>query len=182
MEYPKLYIDWINYLRKHKLYGAWIKDIVTYVEYGTDLAQWKQEYEPMRDLNGGWYFRFPSQYAYTDTTVDDPNLKSYCLGNKKSINGIISNFSMGSNYMKIFMSSMRYTINSICHKYRVSNIHWNDIYDQFMEEREPKLSRGLSRKLTRATNKTVSYKYKEKVEQPWYSKSYEKYNRKAWRK
>ena len=180
MDYPKLYIDWINYLRKRKLYGAWIKDIVTYVEYGIDLVRWKQEYESMHQ--GSWFFRFSSQYAYTDATVDYSNLKSCCLGNKKSINGIISNFSMGTNYMKVFMSSMRYTINSICHKYRVSNVHWNDIYEQFMDDREPKLSRGLSRKLTRATNKERSYRYKEKVEQPWYSKSYEKYNRKAWRK
>ena len=139
-------------------------------------------YEPLRDVGGGWYFNFNPQYAYTDTTVDDSHLRSYCLGNKKSINGIISNFSMGSTYIGVFMSSMRYTINSICYKCRVSNVHWNDIYGQFVEEREPKLSRGLSRKLTRATNKTVNYKYKEKVEQPWYSKSYEKYNRKAWRK
>ena len=186
MDCPKLYIDWINYLRKHKLYGAWIKDIVTYVEYTTDLVQEREQeiarYEPIRDVGGGWWFNFNPQYAYTDTTVDDPNLKSYCLGNKKSINRIISNFSMGSNYIKVFMSSMRYTINSICYKYRVSNVHWNDIYEQFMDERQPKLSVTLSRRMARRANKTVSYNYKEKVEQPWYSKSYEKYNRKAWRK
>ena len=33
MEYPELYLEWVEYLVDKKLYGAWIKDVSTYVTH-----------------------------------------------------------------------------------------------------------------------------------------------------
>lgn len=183
MEYSKLYLDWVIFLKKNNLYGLWIRDIVVYIESTIDVARRKQEefykpYEPLRREGNMFWFTWKDDSLYSN--MEDA--KSYLLGSKQKINELIRDFSRGSDYVKILVSAIRCTLNSLSHEYKVSSVHWGQIYEQFINRTRPKLSVGLSRKLTRTNNKTVTYKYKEKVEQPWYNKSYEKYNRKAWRK
>ena len=173
MNYPILYIRWVNYLKKKNLYGAWIKDVSTYLESSSEPLR---PYEPIRDLGGGWWFNF-------DPTItrEEVSLKSCFLSSKKSIENIISTFSFGKDSAIVLMNLLSSTKNR-SYRYKFSKISWPRTFEEYIEATSPTLSIGLSRKLTRATNKSVSYKYREKVEQPWYSKSYEKYNRKAWRK
>ena len=92
-------------------------------------------------------------------------------------------FKGSNNIINSCLISLTYSLNSIKHKYRISGIYWNRIYEEYREKFNPILSKGLTRRLNRSNSReSWSGGYKEKVDQPWYSKSYEKYNRKAWKK
>lgn len=178
MEYPKSYLNWIEYLIKKKLYGSWIKDVVTYAESDIDQKREfeKRRYEPVYD--GGWTVSF----SYSFTRLSE-NQKSYYIGNKEKVNEFIQLFSHSDGVIKSCISSLTFSLGSMSFRYKTSGIHWTKVYKEYSDRHNPKLSKGLSRKLSRTTNKDMwAYGYKEKVEQPWYSKSYEKYNKKAWRK
>jgi hypothetical protein len=71
--------------------------------------------------------------------------------------------------------------------YRITNVRWTQEFKEFYDKKHPKvvLSRKLSKKLYRTTNKVSSGKHYSYCEdQPWYDKSYEKnkFSKKAWRK
>ena len=174
MDCPILYVRWVNYLKKKNLYGSWIKDVSTYLESCSDPSIL---YEPIRDVGGGWWFNFNPRITY-----EEVSLKSCFLSSKKSIEKIISTFSFGKDSAMVLMNLLSSTKSRFSYRYKFSKVSWPRRFEEYIESTSPTLSLGLSRKLTRAMNKERSYRYKEKVEQPWYSKSYEKYNRKAWRK
>ena len=71
--------------------------------------------------------------------------------------------------------------------YRITSVHWTQVYKEFYDKKHQKvvLSRKLSEKLYRTTNKVSSGKhyYSCCEDQPWYDKSYEKnkFSKKLWR-
>lgn len=156
MEYPELYLDWIEYLHEKKLYGAWIKD----------LSQCALLF------NGGVHNVFIRQ-----TTL--------CISGKCTyIDRIINSFDTTDKDLKDVIHSIEINLRWLFFN---SKVVWSNVYRDFYTLRHPPitLSRKLSRKLYRSNNKISSCHHpREKEEQPWYDKSYEKnkYNKKAWRK
>jgi len=154
MEYPELYLDWIEYLRKKKIYGAWKNDL-SLCAYG-----YKSFSIPRRDV-----FGIIGKSVYIDRTINSFDTTD------KGLENVI--YSIETDlYWVVFFSS---------------KVVWTKVYRDFYTLRHPPitLSRKLSRKLYRSSNKISScYHPMEKEEQPWYNKSYEKnkYNKKAWRK
>ena len=53
MEYPELYLEWVEYLVDKKLYGAWIKDVSTYVTYQSEMLREQRHF-----LNGGYFIPY----------------------------------------------------------------------------------------------------------------------------
>ena len=187
MEYPNSYLRWIEYLKRRKLYGSWFKDIATFVDSNIDREIISKEarkiYEPMYDRGGGWYINFNFNASlYTSEEIE--GLQSRSLSNKQRIENYLFSIFNGSNGItKSYLITLTSSLNSIRHKYRISGIYWYKIYEEYREKFNPILSKGLTRKLNRSNSReSWSGGYKEKVDQPWYSKSYEKYNRKAWKK
>jgi hypothetical protein len=153
MEYPELYLDWIEYLHEKKLYGAWKNDL-SLCAYG-----YKSIYSPRRDIFG-------------------------IIGKSIYIDRIINSFDTTDKGLKDVIFSIDIDLDWVIFN---SKVVWSKVYRDFYTLRHPPitLSRKLSRKLYRANNKVSSiYHTREKEEQPWYDKSYEKnkYNKKAWRK
>lgn len=151
MEYPKLYLDWIEYLHEKKLYGTWIKDL--------------------------------SQCAIRRQVNEKPS--TLCISGKCIyIDRIINSFGTTDKGLKNVIDSIEMDLFWAFFK---SKVVWSKVYRDFYTLRHPPitLSRRLSKKLYRSNNKIRScYRLREKEEQPWYDKSYEKnkYNKKAWRK
>jgi len=157
MEYPELYLDWIEYLHEKKIYGAWKNDL-SLCAYACKNAP-----NPRR-----YIFGLCGKSDYIDTIIN-----SFGVANDKGLRYIIDSI----------VRDLKWTIAY----YSSSKIDWFQIYHNFYTLRHPPitLSRKLSKKLYRANNKISScYHSREKEEQPWYDKSYEKnkYNKKAWRK
>jgi hypothetical protein len=77
-------------------------------------------------------------------------------------------------------------LKNIIGMYRITRVNWTQVYEEFYDKKHPKvvLSRKLSKKLYRTTNKVSSGKHTWVEDQPWYDKSYEKnkFSKKAWRK
>jgi len=149
MEYPKLYLDWIEYLHEKKLYGAWKNDL--------------------------------SLCAYGYRRISSPSFG--IIGKSVYIDRIINSFDTTDKGLKDVIHSIEIDLFWVV--FFNSKVVWSKVYRDFYTLRHPPitLSRKLSRKLYRANNKVSSiYDTKEKQEQPWYSKSYEKYNKKVWKK
>jgi hypothetical protein len=157
MEYPELYLDWIDYLHEKKLYGTWKNDL-SLCAYACENAP-----NPRR-----YIFGLCGKSDYIDTIIN-----SFGVANDKGLRYVIDRIARDLKWTIAYYSS--------------SKIDWFQIYHNFYTLRHPPitLSRKLSRKLYRSNNKiSSSYHPREKEEQPWYNKSYEKnkYNKKAWRK
>lgn len=179
MEYPELYLEWVEYLVDKKLYGAWIKDVSTYLTYYVDL--WREE---RHCYEYGGYFMPHTPYTYTLCGYNEKTVFT-----TKSINSIIDDFEMGEERAKIAIQAMSNVLKGLIGMYRITNVHWTQVYKEFYEKKHPKvvvLSRKLSKKLYRSANKVSSGKhyYSCCEDQPWYDKSYEKnkFSKKAWRK
>lgn len=156
MKYPELYLDWIDYLHEKKIYGAWKNDLSL-------CAYAFKNISPRLDI-----FGISGKSNYIDRIIN-----SFGVTNDKGLRNIIN----------IIVCDLKWTV---AH-YSSSKIDWIQIYQIFYTLRHPPitLSRKLSKKLYRSNNKISScYHLREKEEQPWYDKSYEKnkYNKKAWRK
>jgi len=156
MEYPELYLDWIDYLHEKKIYGAWKNDLSL-------CAYAFKNISPRRKI-----FGIGGKSNYIDRIIN-----SFGVTNDKGIRDIIISIVHNLNWTFAYYSS--------------SKINWIQIYEEFYTLRHPPiiLSRKLSKKLYRSNNKISScYHLREKEEQPWYNKSYEKnkYDKKAWRK
>ena len=155
MEYPELYLDWIEYLHEEKLYGAWKNDL-SLCAYG-----YKSIHSPRRDIFG-------------------------IIGKSVYIDRIINSFDTTDKGLKDVIHSIEIDLYWVV--FFKSKVVWSKVYRDFYTLRHPPitLSRKLSKKLYRSNNKISSIycHQKEKQEQPWYSKNYEKnkYNKKAWRK
>ena len=150
MQYPELYLDWIDYLHEKKLYGAWIKDL--------------------------------SQCALVNKNRMCRQTTLCISGKCTYIDRIINSFNTTDKGLKDVIFSIDIDLDWVIFN---SKVVWSKVYRDFYTLRHPPitLSRKLSRKLYRANNKVSSIYYpKEKEEQPWYSKSYEKYNKKVWRR
>ena len=177
MKYPELYLEWVEYLVDKKLYGAWIKDVSTYLTYYVDL--WRSKIDCVGD--GGYFM------PYTASTFAYLNLDEKTVFTTKNINSIIASFESGEEGVKLTIQAMSSVLKGLIGMYRITNVHWTQEYKEFYEKKHPKvvLSRKLSKKLYRTTNKVSSGKHYSYCEdQPWYNKSYEKnkYSKKAWRK
>lgn len=155
MEYPELYLDWMEYLHEKKIYGAWKNDL--------------------------------SLCAYASNAFSSSRRNIFGLSGKSNyIDGIINSFGVTNDKsLRNIITVIVRDLNWIADYYSSSKIDWVQIYQNFYTLRHPPttLSRKLSRKLYRSNNK-ISSCYREKEEQPWYDKSYEKnkYSKKAWRK
>lgn len=157
MKYPELYLDWIDYLHEKKIYGAWKNDL--------------------------------SLCAYTFKNISRPRRDIFGLSEKSSyIDGIINSFGITNDKsLRNIITSIVYNLTWTVAYYNSSKLDWLQVYQNFYTLRHPPitLSRKLSKKLYRSNNKISScYRLKEKEEQPWYDKSYEKnkFSKKAWRK
>lgn len=157
MKYPELYLDWIDYLHEKKIYGAWKNDL--------------------------------SLCAYTFKNISRPRRDIFGLSEKSSyIDGIINSFGITNDKsLRNIITSIVYNLTWTVAYYNSSKLDWLQVYQNFYTLRHPPitLSKKLSKKLYRSNNKISScYHPREKEEQPWYDKSYEKnkYNKKAWRK
>jgi hypothetical protein len=67
MKYPELYLEWVEYLIDKKLYGAWIKDVSTYVTHQSEILRAQRRF-----LNGCYFMPHTSTYTlcgYDETTV-----------------------------------------------------------------------------------------------------------------
>jgi hypothetical protein len=93
---------------------------------------------------------------------------------------------MGEDGAKATILYMALGLKNLMGMYRITSIHWTQVYKEFYNKKHPKvvLSRKLSKKLYRTTNKVSSGKHIWVEDQPWYNKSYEKnkFSKKAWRK
>ena len=157
MKYPELYLDWIDYLHEKKIYGAWKNDL------SLCAHAFKNASNPRR-----YIFGISGKSNYIDAIIN-----SFGVANDKNLINIITSIARDLKWTIAYYSS--------------SKIDWFKIYQNFYTLRHPPitLSRKLSKKLYRSNNKTSScYHLREKEEQPWYDKSYEKnkYNKKTWRK
>ena len=157
MKYPELYLDWIDYLHKKKIYAAWKNDL-SLCTYG-----FKYFSSSRRNI-----FALSGKSNYIDRIIN-----SFGVTNDKGLRDIIASI----------VRDIRWSVAY----YNSSNIDWFQIYHDFYILRHPSitLSRKLSRKLYRSVNKISScYNPRQKEKQPWYDKCYEKnkYNKKAWRK
>ena len=174
MEYPELYLEWVEYLIDKKLYGAWIKDVSTYVTHQSEILR-----EQRRFLDGGYYFM-----PHTSYTLCDYNEKTVFTA--KNVSSIIYGFNRGEDGAEATIQYMALGLKNLMGMYRITGIHWTQEYKEFYEKKHPKvvLSRKLSKKLYRSTNKVSSGKHTWVEDQPWYNKSYEKnkFSKKAWRK
>ena len=175
MEYPELYLEWVEYLIDKKLYGAWIKDVSTYVTNQSEILR-----EQRCFLNGSY---FPhTSYTYTLCGFEGKTVFT-----AKNVYCIIDGFNMGEDGAKFTIQYMAVGLLNLIGMYRISGVHWTKIYKEFYDKKHPKvvLSRKLSKKLYRTTNKVSSGKHYSYCEdQPWYDKSYEKnkFSKKSWRK
>jgi hypothetical protein len=159
MEYTELYKNWVKYLVSKKLYNKWMQDIKMIVDYGNTFS---------------WIY---------NSFISEGKKRKLVIEKGSSI---INSFVGCENEMSFNIqihNIMYYKRNLANYGYNPSNVVWYTIWDEFYKKLHPPiLSTKLSRRINRANNKPRSSKYREKVEQPWYDKSYEKYNRKAWRK
>ena len=177
MEYPELYLEWVEYLIDKKLYGAWIKDVSTYVTHQSELLR-----EQRRFLNGD-YFMPHASYTYTLCGYYEKTIFT-----AKNVYCIIDGFNRGEDGAKVTIQYMTLGLKNLMRMYRISGVHWTQVYKEFYDKKHPKvvLSRKLSKKLYRTANKVSSGKhyYSYYEDQPWYDKSYEKnkFSKKAWRK
>ena len=178
MEYPELYLEWVEYLVGKKLYGSWIKDASTYVTYQSDVIR-----EQMRYYSDGSYYMPHTSYTYTLCGFGEKTVFT-----AKNVYSIIDGFNRGEEWAKVTIQYMALGLKSLMGIYRITRIHWTQVYKEFYDKKHPKaiLSRKLSKKLYRTTNKASSGKhyYSCCEDQPWYDKSYEtnKFSKKAWRK
>ena len=155
MKYSELYLDWIDYLHEKKLYGAWKNDL-SLCAYG-----YKSIHSPRRDI-----FGIIGKSIYIDRIINSFDTTD------KGLTNVIHSIEIDLYWVVVFFNS---------------KVVWSKVYRDFYTLRHPPitLSRKLSKKLYRANNKVSSiYHPREKEEQPWYDKSYEKnkYNKKAWRR
>lgn len=177
MEYPELYLEWVKYLIDKKLYGAWIKDVSTYVTHQSEIL------EQMRGFLNGGYFMPHTSYTHTLCCYDEKTVFT-----AKNVYSIINGFNRGKDGAKATILYMAIGLEKLMGMYRITSIDWTQEYKEFYEKKHPKvvLSRKLSKKLYRATNKVSSGKHycSYYEDQPWYNKSYEKnkFSKKAWRK
>lgn len=177
MEYPDLYLEWVEYLIDKKLYGAWIKDVSTYVTHKSEMFR-----EQMRFLNGDNFIPPHTSYTYTLCGYNEKTVFT-----AKNVGSIIDGFDRGESVAKATIQYMTLGLKNLMGMYRITGIHWTQEYKEFYDKKHPKvvLSRKLSKKLYRTTNKVSSGKHYSYCEdQPWYDKSYEKnkFSKKAWRK
>ena len=178
MEYPELYLEWVEYLVDNKLYGAWIKDVSTYVTHQSEVIR-----EQMRCNADGSYFMPHTYYTYTLCGFEEKTVFT-----AKNVYSIINGFNTNEEGAKITIQYMASCLKNLMGMYRISGVHWTQVYKEFYDKKHPKvvLSRTLSKKLYRATNKVTSSKHycSYYEDQPWYDKSYEKnkFSKKAWRK
>jgi len=153
MKYPELYLDWIDYLHEKKIYGAWKNDL------SLCAYAYKSIHSPRRDI-----FGIIGKSVYIDRIINSFDTTD------KGLKDVIHSIEIDLYWVVVFFSS---------------KVVWSKVYRDFYTLRHPPitLSRKLSKKLYRSNNKISScYHPREKEEQPWYSKSYEKYNKKVWRK
>jgi len=178
MEYPELYLEWVEYLVDKKLYGAWIKDVSTYVTDQSEAIR-----EQMLYYTDGSYYMSHTSYTYTLCDYDEKTVFT-----AKNVYSIIDSFNRGEEGAKVTIQYMALVLKNLIGKYRITGVHWTKVYKEFYDKKHPKviLSRKLSKKLYRTTNKVSSGKhyYSCCEDQPWYDKSYEKnkFSKKAWRK
>ena len=177
MEYPELYLEWVEYLMDKKLYGAWIKDVSTYVVHQSEILR-----EQMRCYEDGGYFMPHTSYTYTLCGYDEKTVFT-----AKNVYSIIDSFNSGENGAKATIFYMSLGLKNLIGMYRITSVHWTQEYKEFYDKKHPKvvLSRKLSKKLYRTTNKVSSGKHYSYCEyQPWYDKSYEKnkLSKKVWKK
>lgn len=180
-EYPESYLEWVEYLIGKKIYGAWIKDVSTYITHQLDIRR-----EETRCKVEGGYF-MPYNFA-TILTYNTFGYQQKSVFVAKNIYGIIDGFISGEARVEFNMRCIANCLNDLVGIYRISGINWCKTYKEFCNEKHPKieLSRKLSRKLYRTNNKISSGKHTLAEEQyhVWYDKSYEKnkFSKKAWRK
>lgn len=159
--YGTIYKKWIRFLIKRKLYGAWINDVCNIMKY-LNTSFWTNN-NIFRNFN---FFFFKSSFKL--------------------------NLLMGTNSEQEFSTFFRQLIylkkSAEYSGFLLSTVMWGKVYENFENRNRPTLSLGLSRKLNRASKKKKIAKewgeieLREKLEQPWYNKSYVKNNRNLWRK
>ena len=160
MKYPQTYLDWVEFLLEKKLYGAWIKDVSINIPFLSS--------------------------TYWNPKIGEEK-KVFTVNKNQFTNAFIGNFDSSDDSVKDLISMLSMNLkSSIIDGFIPTGVHWTQVFKEFYDMRHPKitLSRKLSKKMYRSNNKVSvkHYTYSEKEEQPWYSKSYEKYNKKAWRK
>lgn len=149
---------WIHYLKKRRLYSAWMNDV---------------------GAASNFSIRGVSFLSCSSSTFNVCNTNYYVL----ALNAC-------KNYtaLKHIVTSVDYLLHwPLYTRKHKSKIIWESIYNEFIKS-EPPLSISLSRKLSRASKKKKTAKEwgeiesREKLEQPWYNKSYVKNYRNLWRK
>lgn len=174
MEFPQKYLDWIEFLLDKKLYGAWIKDVSINIKWGEfRLERWQSINAPFLSS------------TYWNPKIEEK--KIFTVNRNKFTNAFIGIFDTSDDSVKELISTLARNLkSSIIDGFLPTGVHWTQVFKEFYDRRHPKitLSRKLSKKMYRSNNKVSSGKhyYSEREEQPWYDKSYEKYNKKAWRK
>ncbi len=150
------YKNWIRFLIKKKLYGSWMNDIGAI----------------------SWYIK---KYWGFGNVYNDGKLN---LCKESYILEKIQN-SCDDNYLKfeIFNYLNGFKQPALIHGYRFSNVTWRTVFAEYESMNKVNvLSLSLSRKINRANS---SKKYRvphERVEQPWYNKSYEKRFKNIWKR
>lgn len=162
------YKEWIRYLIKKKWYGTWMRDLAILTNYlnvnGSDYQY------------GACYYR--SGVNYNTLMLPKCTIKHflplvYYIIQCESKLDMKCWLNQVSNIKKFHIYGFGY----------LSTVNWRHEYDEFEKlNTSNALSKKLSRKIYRTNNKVSSGRIKEKQIQPWYSKSYEKYNKNLWRK
>lgn len=166
-EYGTLYKNWIKFLIKKKLYGIWMKDVAMMSNYMLR----KNIFE--RTCSNIWYL---DDYK-VELTLNTNNQCCFMLDIIKCDNT--------NNFINYIGTLSTFKLIHPFYGDKMSKTSWRNIYNEFEKlNTSSALSKKLSRKIYRANNKVLSNKwhYREKEIQPWYNKSYEKYNKNLWRK
>ena len=153
-KYGTTYKNWVRFLIKKKLYGSWMNDIGAI----------------------SWYIRNSWEVVNIN---NDGNLN---LCTKSHILGRIQNC-YDDSHLKFEISNLNnFKQSALIHGYRFSNVTWRTVFDEYESMNMNVLSLSLSRKINRANSPKKYRVLHERVEQPWYSKSYEKRFKNIWKR
>ena len=150
-----IYKNWVRFLIKKKLYGSWMNDIGAISWY----------------IKNSWV---------VGNVYNDGNLnlckESYILERIQNC--------CADNYLKFEISNLNgFKQSALIHGYRFSNVNWRTVFDEYESVNKVNvLSLSLSRKINRANSPKKYRVPHERVEQPWYNKSYEKRFKNIWKR
>lgn len=145
-----------------ELYLKWIRYLKEKKIYGCWIKDVSFFYCKLSDYNNIFLFRNDSFAIYTNAKKISDTM--FNTSNRRNFKEAIRKLNLDLKFYNLFPSK----------------VNWLAIFKEFENNIPQPLSKKLSRKIYRSTNK-MPKTYRPKEEQIWYNKSYEKYNTHRWK-